>query len=82
MTIPWGTIVSGNPSEAHTDNSATLYHSYLVRLWRSTEQASWRASAQSVQTGNTVHFGDVDSLLTFLQTEISGKPGEGEADIR
>jgi hypothetical protein len=60
--------------------SADAYRSYLVRFWQSNEQGSWRASAQCVQTGNTVLFGDVDSLLMFLQTEIRGKPSQGEAD--
>ncbi|MEZ4862422.1 MAG: hypothetical protein R3C14_13985 [Caldilineaceae bacterium] len=50
------------------------YCSYLVRFWRSNEHGCWRASAQCVQTGNTVLFGDVASLLAFLQTEIPISP--------
>lgn len=55
------------------------YHSYLVRFWQSNEQGHWRASAQCVQMGNTVRFGDVASLLAFLQTEIKVKPAQGAA---
>lgn len=47
------------------------YRSYLVRFWQSTEQGCWRASAQCVQTGQILHFSDVESLLRFLQTEVS-----------
>lgn len=55
------------------------YRSYLVRFWQSNEQGCWRASAQCVQSGNTVLFGDVASLLAFLQMEISGIPRDAEA---
>ena len=50
--------------------ATTGYRSYLVRFWQSTEQGGWHASAQCVQTGNTVLFGDVASLFAFLQSEI------------
>ena len=44
-----------------------LYYSYLVRLWQDDRQAPWRAVAQSVQTGEVIHFVDLESLFTFLQ---------------
>ena len=62
--------------------TANTYRSYLVRFWQSKEQGCWRAAAQCVQTGNTVLFGDVESLLTFLQTETSSKPTAHEAGVR
>jgi hypothetical protein len=68
--------MSDSPADGLTTN---LYRSYLVRFWQSNPQGSWRASAQCVQSGNTVLFGDVESLLRFFQTEISGKPSEDEA---
>ena len=55
-----------------------VYRSYLVRFWQSNEQGSWRASAQCVQTGNTVLFGSVERLLAFLQTEITATPAAVE----
>lgn len=55
------------------------YRSYLVRFWQSNEQGCWRASAQCVQTGNTVLFGSVERLMAFLQTEIQVSPTPGEA---
>lgn len=41
-------------------------HSYLLRLWRSGVDGTWRASLQSVQTGERHMFADMASLLTFL----------------
>lgn len=62
----------------------TPYRSYLVRFWQSHEQGHWRASAQCVQTGNTVLFGDIERLLAFLQSEVTvnhqagAGPAQGE----
>jgi len=53
-----------------TAQDASAYRSYLVRFWQSSEQGQWRASAQCVQTGNTLLFGDIPSLLIFLNTEF------------
>ena len=64
-----------DPSPAH-------YRSYLVRLWQSSEQGAWRASAQCVQTGGTVFFGDVESLLAFLQSQAKVRPiDSGESSM-
>jgi hypothetical protein len=59
-----------------------VYRSYLVRFWQSNDQGCWRASAQCVQTGNTVLFGSVERLLAFLQTEIGATPAIEKADSR
>jgi len=67
------------PREQRNTLQASAYHSYLVRFWQSNAQGDWRASAQRVQTGNTVLFGNVESMLAFLQTEIMGGPSpDGE----
>jgi hypothetical protein len=58
----------------------TGYRSYLVRFWQSTDKGTWRASAQCVQTGSTLLFGNVAGLLTFLQAEILGWPVDDAAD--
>ena len=62
------------PVQSTLDPSPARYQSYLVRLWQSSEQGAWRASAQCVQTGGSVLFGDVESLLAFLQTEVKARP--------
>jgi len=46
-----------------------FYCSYLIRLWQDHDQSPWRASAQSVQTGATVRFADMESLLAFLANQ-------------
>ena len=51
--------------------TTNTYRSYLVRFWQSSAEGGWRASAQCVQTGNTVLFGEIEQLLTFLQTEVN-----------
>lgn len=51
--------------------TTNTYRSYLVRFWQSGPEGGWRASAQCVQTGNTVLFGEIEQLLTFLQTEVN-----------
>jgi len=56
------------------------YRSYLVRFWQSNEQGCWRASAQCVQTGNTVLFGSVERLFAFLNTEIAAQSKSEGAD--
>ena len=38
----------------------------MLRLWRSGVDSNWRASLQSVQTGERHMFADLDSLLAFL----------------
>ena len=59
---------------------ANVYRSYLVRFWQSSKQGRWRASAHCVQTGNTGLFGDVKSLIAFLQTEIEGRAPESKSE--
>ncbi len=62
------------PAQSTLDHSPSRYQSYLVRLWQSSEQGVWRASAQCVQTDSTVLFGNVESLLAFLATQTNAKP--------
>jgi hypothetical protein len=62
--------------------NTTPYRSYLVRFWQSNDQGCWRASAQCVQSGNTVLFGDIDHLLAFLQSEITTSRSEGATEAR
>ena len=40
--------------------------SYLLRLWRGGEEASWRASLQSIPAGERHMFADLENLLEFL----------------
>lgn len=49
--------------------TSQLYHSYLVRLWQDESQGAWRALVQSVQSGETIHFADLESLFAFLRAQ-------------
>ena len=40
--------------------------SYLLRLWSAGADGGWRASLQSIQTGQRHMFADLESLLAFL----------------
>ena len=57
------------------------YQAYLLRLWRDGPRNRWRASLQSTKAGDTQLFADVQSLLTFLQSqtdETTSKDGDKE----
>ncbi len=43
------------------------YRAYLIRLWREDAHATWRASAQSVQNGEMIHFATLHELFAFLE---------------
>lgn len=47
------------------------YRSFLVRLWQSHTDGAWHVSVQSVQTGTTLHFADLNALFAFLGTETA-----------
>lgn len=56
----------------YRDNTATQpmpYFAYLVRLWQETPDGPWRASAQSVRTGEIIRFGSQQALFAFLHNE-------------
>ena len=44
-----------------------IYDAYLVRLWRDSQQSPWRASAQSVEDGEIIHFSNLAALCAFLE---------------
>ncbi|MCB0187617.1 MAG: hypothetical protein KDE31_25285 [Caldilineaceae bacterium] len=62
------------------------YLAYLVRLWQETPDGPWRASAQSVQTGEITRFGSQQTLFAFLETasvvatQANAPPTEKESD--
>ncbi len=58
-----------------------MYHSYLLRLWRTSSQSNavWRASLESAQSGERRGFADLESLLAFLEAQTDA---DGRADDR
>lgn len=47
------------------------YCAYLVRLWQDSPYTLWRASAQSVQSGETIRFANIEQLFAFLQAQTA-----------
>jgi len=58
------------------------YHAYLLRLWptRHGGRPGYRASLESVTTGQRNNFPDLESLFAFLQAQEEENPAGTEAD--
>lgn len=56
------------------------YRSYLLRLWRASddEGPTWRAGLKSSHTGEEVGFGSLDALFDYLRSETGLEPGRDE----
>lgn len=52
-------------------NLEHTYVAFMVRMWRDSARAQWRASAQSVHTGETVRFASIPMLLHYLHEHVS-----------
>lgn len=52
---------------------ASLYHSYLLRLWRDNPHSPWRASLQSTITEAVQHFVTVEDLWAYPVAQMEGK---------
>ena len=60
------------------------YLAYLVRLWpvKSGTQTIWRASIESVQTGECRNFAGIEGLLTWLWQLTEGGYCQGDDDAK
>ena len=47
----------------------TAYHSFLIRMWKDGAESLWRASAQSIPSGEVVRFGSLAELIAYLETK-------------
>ncbi len=59
------------------------YLSYLLRLWRSGDDATtWRASLEDPTSGTRIGFSDLDRLFAFLLEQSEAQPvgDEGSSD--
>jgi hypothetical protein len=56
------------------------YLSYLLRLWqvRGEEKGVWRASLESVDTGERKGFAGLEALFDFLRERTGVSPGSSE----
>ncbi|MCA9958256.1 MAG: hypothetical protein R3E31_01700 [Chloroflexota bacterium] len=53
------------------DQKAHDYRAYLLRLWRESESAPWRASLENPHTGERVRFANDEQLFTYLQEQMT-----------
>jgi hypothetical protein len=58
-----------NPENNRPTYRLDTYQAYLIRLWQDGGQAVWRASAQSVQSGEIVRFADLTGLFAYLEAQ-------------
>jgi hypothetical protein len=49
-----------------TGGPSSIYHSFLLRVWRESEQGAWRASLENVTTSERHSFPNLVSLYAFL----------------
>ncbi len=58
------------------------YLSYLVRLWRVSddEEPTWRAVLKSSQTGQQMGFGSLEALFDYVRREAGLEPRANEGD--
>jgi hypothetical protein len=56
------------------------YKAYLIRMWQDSPHIGWRASAQSVRSGQVIHFASLAALFAFLQTRTIGAEDVISAD--
>ena len=54
------------------------YQAYLLRLWRDGPRNRWRASVQSTKGSEVQLFADVQSLLSFLQSQTDATASKGD----
>lgn len=57
------------------------YHSYLLRIWRDGVDHPWRASLQSVASGQKVPFADLHTLFAFLVEQLAEDEERGEGEV-
>lgn len=51
------------------------YAAYMIRLWQTSPQEPWRASAQSAHTGEKLHFASFADLIAFFYHHMDAAPG-------
>ncbi len=54
-------------SETQETNLTLNRHSFLVRIWRETDDARWQGSIEHVRTGESLAFHSLEELSAFVQ---------------
>ena len=56
------------------------YLSYLLRLWRTGNTGSWKASLEDPQTGQRLGFKSLNTLFDFLTQRLAMRGGKSLPD--
>ena len=57
------------------------YLSYLLRLWRDSAHAPWRASLEDAHSGERYLFARPTELLEFLEDQMKGEDEKEATDV-
>jgi hypothetical protein len=68
---------------AMTNIQQRSYRSYLLRLWQVyvEGQQIWRASLESAQTGELLHFANLRELTVFLVQQVRAADQQYEEEV-
>jgi hypothetical protein len=63
-----------------TNEEPSVYHAYLLRLWRVQlqGQTQWRASLESPHTSERQSFASLEQLFAFLSERYEGQPPDDD----
>lgn len=63
------------------ENRPNQHAAYLLRIWRTSEDAEWRVFLQDVHTGEQRGFRDFEALVAFFEgTQRHENAAEGSAE--
>ncbi|MCI0395386.1 MAG: alkene reductase [Chloroflexi bacterium] len=61
---------------------APTYQSYILRLWRDSPVANWRAMLEDVHSQQQLSFASIELLVTFLLERTLAEPDEHPLEQR
>ena len=67
-----------NKKQAEQSPILATYQSYLIRLWKDGAMGVWRASAQSIPTGQIIRFASLTELFDYLERQTDESSQEKE----
>lgn len=52
----------------------SLYHAFLLRLWRDDETVSWRIQLEDPHTGERRGFASLEQMVAYLRERLETAP--------
>ena len=69
MTMTCYSLFISFKEDGNVDNQPKDYHSYLLRLWHTGHDCSWKASLENPINGERQGFNSIEALFDFLRTQ-------------